>query len=223
MRLGYGYGCKLQQGVSNGIPLPTFASASIDATGEILTFIASEDILGSSSFTLVGLGGLSFSTNEGTSITFSISPKIVQSDSCTLDYSVGDVRDTATQRRFMAAFTNKLVNNNSEILKPTIAIAVVQTGLSNEYLIVECTSPITGNNGFTFVAHDEVRSLTVDSIDSTTITFLIADRIESGWNCLLFYDAGDVVGDPGDVPLDAPYSYPDSGGFPVENDSEYTP
>jgi hypothetical protein len=96
---------------------PTLLSATIDATGLVLTLVFSEAVTspveGYASFTIDPSGGaavIEITDAPGSTLGFSINREIAEGETVTLDYTPGDIEDLAGNP--LAAITDFPVTNN---------------------------------------------------------------------------------------------------------------
>lgn len=98
---------------------PTLASATIDATGLILTLVFNEAVDGHAGFTLSSAGGrtLTYTSGDGTtSKVFAISSAVTSDLSPTLNYTPGDVEDLSPEGpNAMLIFSAAEITNGSEV------------------------------------------------------------------------------------------------------------
>jgi hypothetical protein len=96
---------------------PTLSSATIDATGLIMTLVFNESVTGHDGFTVDPSGAaatLAYDSGDGTNtLVFDISREITEDETVTLDYTPGDVEDASANA--LEAIADFEVTNNSEV------------------------------------------------------------------------------------------------------------
>lgn len=111
--LGIGLGAKLSGGGGPDVTAPTLSSATIDATGLLLTLVFNEAVTGHDGFALDPSGAnvtLTYDSGDGTNtLTFDISRAIAGDETATLDYAPGDVEDGAGNT--LEAISDEAVTN----------------------------------------------------------------------------------------------------------------
>ncbi len=187
--------------------LPTVVSSNVDAAGTTLTIAVSADTTGTTGFTLRANGvpvALSAPVDGASQITFTCA-QVYAGQTLTLDYTPGNVVDTATSCA-MKAFVGASVTNNSTVPAPVAPVYQSSTvDTTGTKLTVVYDSNVAGGTGFTYsVNGGGAVALTGATVVGAEISFTVAQIYDTD-TVTLSYTPGDVVGDPNGLAAD-PFS-----------------
>jgi hypothetical protein len=203
---------------------PAETSASINSAGTSLTInfsTGSPPILPASGVTGFSLSGTSAAITataiSGSTATLTLSPAVFSVDVVTLNYTPGNVTDSAGTPLPLAAFTGRAVTNNSTVIAPPTETSASINSAGTTLTVTFSTAappilPASGITGFSLAGTSAV--ITTTSVSGSTGTFTLSPAALLGETVTLGYTPGNVTDSAG-----SPHSLAAFSGRTVTNNS----